>query len=223
MDGGLCALIREAIEVELPLRGRDIAGYGLLALDRAIAGLGIEGARASGIVELHLLDIGRDALVCEHEATERSDTIQGDRQIDIIIADSDLAIIGEGITEALGIGELDLRRVGHRGVAIGAMTHDEYLIGAFFQAEGGLAEISIGGDLIDLLDARASGIIDGEIHARAGLRGRFGRARDGEGHLLYLKDTDREIGVFVSGRTADHTAGVNDGLLAGEEKRGKCA
>ena len=124
MDGALCAFMQEGVEVELLLISRDIELHILLAVDTAEAGLSIEGARAAGVVEAHLLDIGGDLGVCEHEATEGRDTVEGDLVVDLILTDGDIGTAEVGVCVACGIGELDLRGVRHRGVATGAMAHD---------------------------------------------------------------------------------------------------
>ena len=124
MDGALCAFIREGIEVELFLRGRDIELHVLLAVDTTEARSGIEGARASCVVEAHLLDINGNLGVGQHEATEGRDTVERDLVVNLLLTDGHVATAEIGICVARGVGELDLGEVRHRGVATGAMAHD---------------------------------------------------------------------------------------------------
>ena len=220
MDGALCAFIREGIEVELFLRGRDIELHVLLAVDTTEARSGIEGARASCVVEAHLLDINGNLGVGQHEATEGRDTVERDLVVNLLLTDGHVATAEIGICVASGVGELDLGEVRHRGVATGAMAHNYQEVVALSELEGGLAEIGFGRGLINLLDARAAFIVDSEVKAGTGLGGRGCSTSEGlEWGLLDAEDRDPE--VLVSGGTADHTFGVNDGLLAGEE--GECA
>ena len=234
MDGAL-QVVQEGVEIKLLLRGRDIELHVLLAVDTAEAGLSIEGARASGVVEAELLDLSGNLGVCEHEATESRDSVQRDLVVDLFLTDGDIATAEVGICVARGVGELDLRGVGHRGVATGAMAYDHQEVGALSELEGGLAEIGFGRGLVDLLDAGAAFIVDGEVEAGTGLGGRgtsassrgsalhrgiSPRLEGAEGCLLDTEDRDPE--VFVSGKPAVRWLFVGDGLLAGGEGQ-KCA
>ena len=228
VDGAL-GVVEEGVEVELLLRGRDIELHVLLAVDTTEAGLGIESARATGVVELELLDVGGDVIVGQHETTEGRDTVEGDLVVDLLLTDGDIGTTEVGVGIARAVGELDLRGVGHRGVATGAMAHDHEEVVALSELEGGLAEIGCGRGLVDLLDARAAFIVDGEVEAGAGLGGRFcspsGCCTASEvfkGGMLDFEDRDGEVGVFVSGRTAERTI-IKDGLLAGGEEKEECA
>ena len=239
VDGTL-GIVQEGVEVELLVISRNVELYVLLAIHGAEAGFCIECARASCVVEAELLDIGGYLIVGQHKATKGRDTVERDLVVDLLLTNGDRGTTEVGIGVARTVGELDLGGVCHRRVATGAMTHDHQGVVTFSELEGGLAEIGFGRGLVDLLDAGAIGIIDGEIQAGAGLRGRGGLAEIGcgiyraserafrpsrqtaEGRLLDAEDGDGEVGVFVSGRTADHTIVLKDGLLAGEEQQG-CA
>ena len=212
-------LMEEGVEIELLLRARrDIEGHRLLAIHGAKAGFCIERARAAGVVELHLLDVGGD-VIGEHEAAHRYDAVEGGLHLHGVFGNGDRGTAEERLGVALGVGELDLPQVGHRGVAIGAVAHDHQGIVAGFQLEGGLAEIGCGRGLVDLLYARAAFIVDGEVEAGAdGGHRLLACASEGpEGGLFDLEDRDCQVGIF-----ADHTIGISDGLLAGEEEK-ECA
>ncbi len=205
MDGAL-GVVQEGVEVELLVISRDIELHILFAVDTTEAGLCIESARATGVVELELLDIGGDVIVGQHKATEGRDAVEGDLVVDLVLTDGDISTTEVGVGIARGVGELDLRGVGHRGVAVRAMAHDHEEVVAMFQLEMCLAEIGCGRGLVDLLDAGATFIVDGEVEASAGLRGRFcspsGCCTASEvfkGGMLDFEDRDGEVGVFVSG------------------------
>lgn len=69
-------VVQERVEVELLLTAAgDIEGDRLLASHTAQARCRIKGARAAGVVELHLADVSRN-VVSDDEATERHDTVE---------------------------------------------------------------------------------------------------------------------------------------------------
>ena len=221
MDGTFVAFIRKGVEVELLIVSRDHKLHILLAVDTALAGGSVTGARASGVVKAELLDVGGNLGVCEHEATEGRDSVEGDFVVDLIFTDGDSGTAEVGVRVARGIGELDLGGIGHRGVAIRAVAHDHQEVVALSELEGGSAEIGFGRCLVGLLDAGAIEGVNREVQACAGFRGRDGSTRKGaEGGLLDAEDGDTE--VFVSGETTSHSLFVSDGLLTGKEEK-ECA
>ena len=207
MDGAF-GVMQEGVEVELLLRGSDVELHILLAVDTTETRSGVEGTRASGVVETHLLDLGRDSGICEHEATEGRDPVQGDLVVHLLLTDGHIGTAEVGVCIARGVGELDLRGVSHRGVAIRTVTYDHQEVVALSELEGGLAEIGFGRGLVDLLDAGAAFIVDGEVKAGTGLGGRghctgsrgvSPRREGAEGRLLDAEHRDCQVGVFVSG------------------------
>ena len=153
MDGAF-GIVQERIEVELLLRGRDIELYILLAVDTSEAGCCIESARAASIVEPHLLDFRRDALVRQHKPAESRDTVEGDLVVDRLFRYRDVRATDVRVAITLGVGELDARGIGHRGVAPATMTYHYQQIITFLELESGCSEIGIIARLINLLDAR---------------------------------------------------------------------
>lgn len=233
---GDVALLRveEGVQVELLLRARrDIDGHRLLAIDTAQTREGIERARATGIVEPHPLDISRYLVVRQHEATEGHDAVEGGPLLHRVVGNGHRSMIEERLGITLGVGELDLPQIGHRGIAIGAVAHDHQGVVARFQLEVCRAVICRLLGLVDLFHARTVFIVDGEVQASTdrgclllACTGHCAICRPGktaEGRLFYLEDRDRQVGVFVSGRTADHTTVVRDGLLARREEKQECA
>ena len=131
-------VVQEGVEVELlTARRGDVELHLLLAGHTSETRHCIESAGAAGIVEPHLLDFSRD-VVGDDEAAERHDTVERDLVIHRIFTDGHLAIAQEGVGIARGIGELYLRGGGHCGIAIGTMTYDHQLVGAFVELEGAL-------------------------------------------------------------------------------------
>ena len=134
-------LVQEGVEIELlTARRSDVELHFLFARHTAETRQGIESAGATGIVEPHLLDFSRD-FIGDDEAAERYDTVERDLVIHGIFTDGHLVITQEGVGIARGVGELYLRRSGHRGVAIGTVAYDHQLVGAFVELKGALTKI----------------------------------------------------------------------------------
>ena len=134
-------VVQEGVEVELlTARRGDIELHLLLAVHTAETRHCIEGSGATGIVELHLLDFCGD-LVGNDEAAERHNTVERDLVVHRIFTDGDFAITQESVGIARGVGELYLRRGGHRGGAVGTVAYDHQLVVAFVELEGYRPEI----------------------------------------------------------------------------------
>jgi len=120
----------------------------------------------------------------------------------------------------LGVGELDLPRVGHGGVAIAAVGHDDEAVGAGLELEGGVAEIGVGRGLVDLFHLGAGGVVEGEVEAGAGVGG--GGAGDvGEGGLLKLENGEGEVGGGGGGGGGGGVVSEVGGFAGGEQKNEK--
>ena len=213
VDGALRTLIGEGVEVELLLTCGDVISHHLGAVHTALTCSGIEGTAAAGVFELHLGHV-LGIVVGDDEAAEGYDAVEGEREVDGVVGDGDVFAVEEGVAVAVAVVEVYLFGVGHGGVALAAMGHDDELVGAGVELEGGLAEIGIGRGLVDLLVAGVS-FIDGEVEARAGVGG--GSAGEvGEGCLLELEDADGEV---AGGGGAGGL--IEIGLLAGGEEEKK--
>ena len=219
-------LMEERVEVELLLGARgDIEGHRLLAVDATQTGVSIECARASGVVEPHFLNFCGD-VIGEHKAAEGHDTVEGGLLLYRVFGNGDRRMIEERLRVALGVGELDLPQIGHRGVPIRAVTYDHQSIVARFQLEGGCSVIRRFLGLVDLFYTQTVLIVDGEIQACTGLRGRFSipsyrvccpSRKVLKRGLLDFEDRDDEVGVSITrGFIAQQR------LLAGGEKQ-ECA
>ena len=163
---GAFLIVEDGVEVELLLSGGDIELDVLLAVDTAQSGAGIEGATTSGVVEAELLHFGGD-IVGYHEPAEGDDSVQGDGEGLGVCAYGDGGTIEEGVGISLGIGELYLCGVGHRGIAIAAMGYDYQLVPTFGELEGGCSEFIVAIYLVGLLHLGVFGIIYCEVDVGA--------------------------------------------------------
>ena len=184
------------VNLELGLSACHIQHDRLLAVDASKTREGIERARAAGVVELELLDV-RGNVVGEHEAAHRHDAVEGDLHLHGVFGNGDRGTTEERLGVALGVGELDLVQIGHRGVAIGAVAHDNQGVVARFQLEMCRTVIRRLLGLIDLFYTRAAFIVDGEVEAGAdgGYRLLACASQTAEGRLFDLEDRDSEVGV----------------------------
>ena len=215
VDGALLALVGEGVEVELLLAGGDVEGYGLGALHTALTGSCIEGTAAASVFELHLGHALR-VVIGDDEAAEGDDAVEGQGEVDGVGGDGDILTVEEGVTVAIAVVELDLLGVGHGGVALAAVGHDDQLIGAGIELEGDMSEIGHVRGLVDLLEAFVA-VIDGVVEVGAGFGGGCAGVV-GEGGLFQLEDGDGEV-ARSGGAGGDF---VTIGLLTGgEEKKEK--
>lgn len=204
--------VEEGVEVELLLAGGDVEGYGLSALHTAQTSGGIEGTAATSVFELHLgHTLG--VVIGDDEAAEGDDAVEGQGEVDGVGGDGDILTVEEGVTVAIAVVELDPLGVGHGGVALAAVSHDDQLIGAGIELEGDMSEIGHVRGLVDLLEAGFT-IIDGEVEVGAGVRGGSAGVV-GEGGLLELEDGDGE----VAGGGASGGIFTEIGLLTGGEEK----
>lgn len=217
VDGALLALVGEGVEVELLLAGGDVVGYGLSALHTALTGSCIEGTAAASVFELHLGHALR-VVIGDDEAAEGDDAVEGKREVDGVGGDGDILTVEEGVAVAIAVVKLDLFGVGHGGVALAAVGHDDQLIGAGIELEGDMSEIGHVRGLVDLLEAGFT-IIDGEVEVSAGVRGGSAGVV-GEGGLLELEDGDGEVaGGGASGGTFTEIGLLTGGEEEKEEKK----
>ena len=209
MDGAFGA-VQEGVEVELFLACGDIVGHHLGAVHTTLTCSGIEGTAAAGVFELHLGNT-LGVVIGDDEAAEGDDAVEGEGEVDGVGGDSDVLAVKEGVAVAIAVVELDGLGVGHGGVALAAVGHDDELEGAGVELEGGLAEAGVGRGLVDLLEAGVA-IIDGEVEVGAGVGG-GGAGVVGEGGLLQLEDADGEV---ASGSAAGRIVSEVGGFAGGE-------
>ena len=207
--------VEEGVEVELLLARGDIIGHGLGAFHTAEAGGGIEGSAAAGVFELHLGN-ALWIVIADDEAAEGDDTVKGDGEVDGFGGDGDVLAVEEGVAIAIAVVKLDLLGVGHGGVTLAAMAHDDKLEGAGIELEGDMSEIGHVRGLVDLLEAFIA-VIDGVVEVGAGFGGGCAGVV-GEGGLFQLEDGDGEVaGRRTRGaRGGQHETGVLHAGVRGE-------
>ena len=140
MDGTLGVLVWEGVEVELFLARWDAVCHCLCALYASLGGIGIEGATATGVFELHL-DNASGVVIGDDEAAEGHDAVEGQGEVHGFGGDGDILAVEEGVGIAIAVVELYLGGIGHGGVATAAVGHDDQAVGALLELEGGMSEI----------------------------------------------------------------------------------
>ena len=169
----------------------------LLAVHTTESCGGIEGTRTSCVIKLHLCDIFWDG-IGNDEAAECHDAAQGEGKRLGFVRNGDRCMIEEGVGITCCVGELNLGRVGHRGITIAAVSQYHELVGALFELEAGSTKIALINFLILLFQSVALHIVDGEVESGAG----FGSCSTGEGReggLFQLVDGDGEVAIRLRG------------------------
>ena len=149
---GSFGIVEESVEVEHTRRFARLYREELRlgAIHRTQTCAGIEGPRTTFILDAHLRHPGGNG-ISKYHAAKRDNAVHHSMNHLLIVSVGNyyLRVVQEGIGITVLVLELDLLRIGHRGIST-AVAHYYHLIGARTDLERDRAKASIGILLVDL-------------------------------------------------------------------------